>query len=388
MSSTSSTPPQNVSVSTLDGTATSAATMYESAFDTLSFSSAEGGPLSDDTINASVGSNDTLKSADSELDEAARNETMLVNTTVEEPKIKMYSNIDEFDANLPSTVTLLTTNAGSKVYLVGTAHFSEESQDDVSQVMRNVQPDILVVELCESRVHILRHDEKTLLNEARDINFAKVRSIIQTNGTINGVLYILLLKMSAKLTENLGMAPGGEFRRAAAEIRNMPWCEMHLGDRPINITLQRALQGLSMWQTTKLVWRLVTSNENISKEDVEQCKQKDLLEKLIEEMTGEFPAFGDVFVHERDLYLCHSLQCAAHYRARTNKVVGIVGIGHMAGIEKHWMKVTQDMVRKTLQIPPPSRGKRVFKFCFKYGLISVAAYGVFRAARPFVRTLL
>jgi len=31
-------------------------------------------------------------------------------------------------------VTLLNTPFGSKVYLVGTAHFSEESQDDVSYV--------------------------------------------------------------------------------------------------------------------------------------------------------------------------------------------------------------------------------------------------------------
>ena len=35
---------------------------------------------------------------------------------------------------LPETVTVLDTDWGSKVYLVGTAHFSEESQRDVSQV--------------------------------------------------------------------------------------------------------------------------------------------------------------------------------------------------------------------------------------------------------------
>ena len=35
---------------------------------------------------------------------------------------------------LPETVTCLDTEWGSKVYLVGTAHFSEESQRDVMQV--------------------------------------------------------------------------------------------------------------------------------------------------------------------------------------------------------------------------------------------------------------
>jgi len=38
------------------------------------------------------------------------------------------------DEKLPETVTLLTTSDGGKLYLVGTAHFSVESQNDVSKV--------------------------------------------------------------------------------------------------------------------------------------------------------------------------------------------------------------------------------------------------------------
>lgn len=51
-------------------------------------------------------------------------------------EIKIYDTIEEFEENLPSTVTVLDTPFGSRVYLVGTAHFSEESQDDVSYVSR------------------------------------------------------------------------------------------------------------------------------------------------------------------------------------------------------------------------------------------------------------
>jgi len=39
--------------------------------------------------------------------------------------------------------------SGAKVYLVGTAHFSKESCDDVSLVIQAVQPDIVMVELCK-----------------------------------------------------------------------------------------------------------------------------------------------------------------------------------------------------------------------------------------------
>ena len=48
-----------------------------------------------------------------------------------------------------------------------------------------------------------------------------------------------------------------------------------------------------------------------SKEDVERCKQKDLLEEMLKEMTGEFPALSEVFVNERDLFLTNSLRMAA-----------------------------------------------------------------------------
>lgn len=41
---------------------------------------------------------------------------------------------EDFDNNLPETVTLLKHSTGAKIYLVGTAHFSRESQEDVSTV--------------------------------------------------------------------------------------------------------------------------------------------------------------------------------------------------------------------------------------------------------------
>lgn len=44
------------------------------------------------------------------------------------------------------------------------------------------------------------------------------RATMAQNGVFNGLMYILLLNMSAHITRELGMAPGGEFRRAMAEV--------------------------------------------------------------------------------------------------------------------------------------------------------------------------
>ncbi|EDW81739.1 uncharacterized protein Dwil_GK10854 [Drosophila willistoni] len=302
--------------------------------------------------------------------------------------INIYNTLEEFEQHLPPTVTVLNTPFGSKVYLVGTAHFSEESQDDVSFVIRNVRPDVVMVELCPSRIHILKLDEKTLLEEAKNINIPKIRGILQTHGYINGIFFILLLQMSAQIAKDLGMAPGGEFRRAFEEIRKLPGCILHLGDRPIRITLYRALRALSLWQTMKLVWRL-TFTDSISIEEVEECKQRDLLEKLMQEMAGEFPAFSDVFVRERDLFLCHSLQLAALPQAapgatqvRPVRVVGVVGIGHANGIAKMWGHVDPEKIPSILEIPPASLGQRVCKYTIKYSLIGLGCYAAFRFMRP------
>jgi len=50
-----------------------------------------------------------------------------------------------------------------------------------------------------------------------------VQSTIKQNGLFHGLMYILLFSMSAHLTKQLGMAPGGEFRRAFAEVSYHTW---------------------------------------------------------------------------------------------------------------------------------------------------------------------
>lgn len=334
---------------------------------------------------------------------ASNNDQVAIN--VEQTKkddfadIKIYDTIEEFNQNLPETVTLLKMPNNVTIYLVGTAHFSEKSQEDVANVIRNVKPKSVVVELCESRVHILKFDEQKLLEEAKDVNMQKIRSVIRTNGVINGMFYILLLNMSAKLTKELGMAPGGEFRTALKEASKIQGCKVHLGDRPINITLQRAIKSLTLWQTLKLVRKLMTIDENITKEEVEQCKQKDLLEELMKEMAGEFPKFGEVFVNERDLYLCYSLQLASlhskYQLQQSNRplepfnVVGVMGIGHCAGVTKYWNSRTAiaEEIPKIMTIPKASTSTRIFGATVKYGTFALVGYGIYRLTAPYIRRI-
>ena len=55
---------------------------------------------------------------------------------------------------------------------------------------------------------------------------------------------------------------------------------------------------------------------------MERCKQHDLLEEMMREMAGEFPALSRVFVKERDLYLVHSLRQATQPMPRASEAGG------------------------------------------------------------------
>lgn len=287
--------------------------------------------------------------------------------------------------HLPDTVTRLDTPQGAAVYLVGTAHFSRESQEDVANTIRAVKPDVVVVELCKARTAILQLDEETILQESRNLDFKKVQMIMRQHGKIQGVLYLLLLSVSAHITKQLGMAPGGEFRTAFAEARrSAPGCLIQLGDRPIQVTLSRALASLSLWHKVKLTWHILTSKEPISKEEVERCKQRDFILEMLAEMTGQFPAISEVFVKERDLYLCRSLQVAAHTPPgmAPRVVVGVVGIGHVPGIVERWGTVTDRDIAPIMRIPPPTLSSRILKTSAKLSFYGLICYGVYRWVLP------
>ncbi|KIH56807.1 hypothetical protein ANCDUO_13008 [Ancylostoma duodenale] len=90
----------------------------------------------------------------------------------------------------------------------------KESQEDVVNTIAATQPDLVMVELCPSRISILSMDEQTLLKEASDLNTQKILTTIKQSGVVQGILHVLLLSMSAHITRELSMAPGGEFRAA------------------------------------------------------------------------------------------------------------------------------------------------------------------------------
>lgn len=92
---------------------------------------------------------------------------------------EISENVDTKEIKNTETLTILDGPQNSKVYLVGTAHFSRESQNEVVELIKKVRPNRVVLELCNSRINILKLDEESVLKEAKEMNISKMIQLIK-----------------------------------------------------------------------------------------------------------------------------------------------------------------------------------------------------------------
>ncbi|XP_018494608.1 traB domain-containing protein [Galendromus occidentalis] len=304
----------------------------------------------------------------------------------QDPLADSDSEVDDFE--LPKTCQMLKAPNGCLVYVVGSAHFSRESQNDVRRVIRRIKPKRVMVELCKQRVHILTMDENILMRESSNISLQMIREAISKMGTLQGGMYILLMQLSAHLSSKLKIAPGGEFRMAYQEANRLENCQIFLGDRQLNITLKRAWASLGVWQRISIIWTLLFTDEEISAEDVERCKDKDILEQLLGEMCVNHPDLSRVLIAERDRYLCRSLYNVAMSSPVPSSVVAVVGIGHQRGITEHWDKAEDIDLHQLSVIPQASLGVRVTNRALVIGMWVGVGFVVYKLTPRGLRSAL
>ncbi|XP_025822091.1 traB domain-containing protein isoform X2 [Panicum hallii] len=253
-----------------------------------------------------------------------------------------------------------------EVWILGTSHLSPDSVADVERVLRAVQPDNIVVELCRSRAGIMyvstdTSDEPLLKSNMFSLGGAKFFGAVNRSINLGGqsalALRLLLAVFSSKISSGANRPFGEEFR-AARKVSEDIGAQLVLGDRPIEITLERAWKSLTWDQKTKLVISLfrgitsttdtpVSSNIHIFsliclKEIVfsvvctRGCEYKE--EKtavspyeLYQKLSTSYPSLLQPLIHERDMFLAWSLKRSKAVN-KSKTVVGVVGKGHMNGI--------------------------------------------------------
>ena len=229
-----------------------------------------------------------------------------------------------------------------EIILVGTAHVSRESADLVERVIKEEKPDTVAVELCQSRYQAMTEENKWQETDLIKVIKEKKAFLLLSN--------LMLASFQKKIGKKLGIKPGEEMLRAVNTAKEMD-AHIHLADRDIRTTLSRTWRLMGFWTKFKLLFQLITSMgdvEEIEKEDIEKLKQQDVLETLLSELGKSLPELQQVLIDERDQYLAHKIRTAPG-----NKIVAVVGAGHVPGIKKYWHEPVDI---EALEVIPP-KGK-------------------------------
>ena len=259
-----------------------------------------------------------------------------------------------------------------EIVLLGTAHVSRGSVEEVRQVIAEEKPDRVCVELDEGRYTSISQGSSW-----QDLNIGKV--IRQGKGFLL-MANLVLASFQRRLGKDLGVKPGEEMLAAvqASQELGIPFS---LCDRNIQITLRRAWSRTRLWGKMKMLAAMlasVFSDEKLKPEDIEKLKQKDVLQSMMEELADYLPAAKEVLIDERDLYLA-----ARIFQAEGKRIVAVVGAGHLAGIAAHITAFAEKRgstdVSHLDELPVKSLAGRVLPWAIPALIVALFALGFLRA---------
>jgi len=264
----------------------------------------------------------------------------------------------------PDDVAILSL-ADKTILLIGTAHISSNSADLVEEVITREQPDTVCIELDEKRFEALANPQRWENLDLKEIIRKKQLSTLLVN--------LVLSSYQKKLGGQLGVMPGTELLRAAriAEQHAIP---VELCDREIRVTLRRAWHATSLWKKGYLIASLFASlfdKTELDEEKLAELRSKDVLSELMDELGQALPDTKRVLIDERDIYMAEKIKAAPGQR-----IVAVVGAGHMAGIKKVIQEDHGNDIDEINTIPPVSKTWKIVGWSVPAAIIlSVLAIG-------------
>ena len=269
-------------------------------------------------------------------------------------------------APLPESVHTLQL-AGRTLYVLGTAHISARSVEEVREVIAQVRPDTVCVELDAARHKALAEQEAW-----REMDIVQVVRRKQASMLL---AHLILAAFQRRLGAQLGVRPGAEMIQALESARESG-AELVLADREIQITLRRTWGALRWWDKLRLLGQLmvlVVASPAISAEEIEQLKEKDMLSQVMDTFARTFPRAHRPLISERDVYLAEKIRAAPG-----RCVVAVVGAGHVAGILAHLESGAAPADLAPLCTLPP-RGKvlRAVQWAVPVAVLGLIGYGFF-----------
>jgi pheromone shutdown-related protein TraB len=276
------------------------------------------------------------------------------NTSRSYGKLKVVAN---------ENVHRLTWN-GRNITLVGTAHVSRKSADLAERVIDEEKPDVVCVELCQSRYEAIRQK-----NRWQETDIVRVIREKQTSLLLS---QLLMLSFQRKIARKFNIRPGEEMIRAIDKAE-ATGAEIVLADREIRVTLLRAWRKMGFLTRLRVVPDMILSlfiAGHITEEDIEELKKYDMLELALKTMEEKAPELKTILMDERDQYLSHSIAHAAGH-----KIVAVVGAGHIPGIIENMGHAVD--LEEINRIPPPSLWSKLAGWVFSAAILGLFIAGFF-----------
>jgi len=211
----------------------------------------------------------------------------------------------------------------AEIRLVGTAHVSQKSVEDVRSAIEEFQPDIVGVELDRGRFI-------SLTEETAD---PPISEILKGGNFGQLLVQWVLAFIQQRIGAEAGVKPGAEMLAAIeeAEAHQKP---IALIDRDIRITLSRFWGKMRIWEKVKLIGALLYSIVGVSGEeiDVDALTNQDVVSAAMEEFRKFSPRGAQALIDERDAYLAHQILML---NGRYERVLAVVGAGHIQGVQRY-----------------------------------------------------
>lgn len=256
-------------------------------------------------------------------------------------------------ASTPQPMRTLTVD-DMRITLLGTAHVSRSSAEQVASELDSGAYDAVAIELCPSRHEaLMRPDRLAELDLMQVIRQGKAAMVMAN---------LAMAAYQQRLGEQLGIEPGAEMRMAIdqAQRHDLP---VLLIDREIGTTLNRTARSLSWWRRATLFSGLVgslISREEVSEEDIEHLKEGDVVETTFAEFAHDRNDLYQPLIAERDRYMAAKLRAAAGDHPGQH-VLAVVGAGHLAGIARHLGDTDEphEVIELLDSVPPKARWPRL-----------------------------
>lgn len=220
------------------------------------------------------------------------------------------------------------------VVLVGTAHISARSVEEVREVIASEAPAIVAVELDEARYRALTDPDRWKSTRLVDV--------LRQGKAFLLLAQAFLASYQRRLGERFGVQPGTEML-AAIEEAQQRGARLVLADRDIAVTMKRAWARMGLREKLRVSWEFMKALTGAAElEDGkkgEELKPDDLLKEdalslMMEELSAFAPSVSEVLVRERDAYLAGRIREAAS-GADGGTVVAVLGAGHLRGVEAY-----------------------------------------------------